>query len=74
MTTTAIIILVLAVILVCGVGLYLFRKERSKKLRSRFGPEYDHALHQYGSRTRAAAQDQLGEAAQNGEDAGRPHS
>jgi len=32
---------------------YLLRMERSKKLRSKFGPEYDHALHEYGNQTKA---------------------
>ncbi|PWU10105.1 MAG: hypothetical protein C5B51_05105 [Terriglobia bacterium] len=53
MTTTSLIILIVAVVVVAGVVWYLLRQQRSKKLRSHFGPEYDHALRQYGDRQKA---------------------
>ena len=53
MTTTSIIILIVAVIVVAALVLYAFRERRSKKLRSHFGPEYDRALREHGSRTSA---------------------
>jgi len=52
-TATAVIILIVAVLAVLIVGFALFRKERSRKLRAHFGPEYERTLHQYGSETKA---------------------
>jgi hypothetical protein len=52
MTTTAIIIIA-AVIVVAIAAWLFFRQQRSKKLRSRFGPEYDHAVAMYGSSGKA---------------------
>ena len=53
MTTTSIVVLIIAVIVVAAVVWYLLREQRSKKLRSRFGPEYDRVLREQGSRTKA---------------------
>ena len=53
MTTTTVILIIVAVILVALVAWYVLLQNRSKRLRSRFGPEYDHALHEYGSQTKA---------------------
>jgi hypothetical protein len=47
------VILVVAIVVVAILALYILRQERSKKLRSRFGPEYTHAIQQYGNQTRA---------------------
>lgn len=52
MTTTAIISIVAIVVVAIGAWLF-FREQRSRKLRARFGPEYEHALRTYGSSTKA---------------------
>jgi len=53
MTTTTLILVIFAVVVVAILALYLIRQERSKKLRARFGPEYDHVLHEFGNQSRA---------------------
>ncbi len=53
MTTTSLVILVIAILVVAALGWYLLRQQRSKKLRSQFGREYDRAVHQYGDRPKA---------------------
>jgi hypothetical protein len=47
MTTTGWIILIVAIVLVLGTILLL--KARSRKLKSRFGPEYDRVVRERGS-------------------------
>jgi hypothetical protein len=53
MTATGIILLVVAVIVIAVLAWYLVRERRSKTLRSRFGPEYDFAMREFGSRPKA---------------------
>jgi hypothetical protein len=53
MTTTGIVLLIAAVIVIAVFAWYLVREQRSKRLRSRFGPEYDDVLRRYGDRPRA---------------------
>jgi hypothetical protein len=53
MTTTSLLILIVAVIVAAAVTVYMLREQRSKQLRSRFGPEYDRVLHEHGTRTKA---------------------
>lgn len=53
MTTTSIVIILVAVIVVAAIAFYLLRERRSKQLRSQFGPEYDRALREHGSRAKA---------------------
>jgi hypothetical protein len=53
MSSTTAIALVIFIIAVCFVGWFLFTKRRTQKLRTRFGPEYDHALKEHGSRAEA---------------------
>ncbi|HEX3747754.1 MAG TPA: hypothetical protein VHW09_27650 [Bryobacteraceae bacterium] len=53
MTTTTVIVLVVAVIVVAAIAFYLFRQWRSQKLESHFGSEYERAVHDYGSRSKA---------------------
>ena len=52
MTTTAVIIIA-AVIVAVIAAWFLFRQQFSKKLRSQFGPEYENAVHKYGSSVKA---------------------
>jgi len=57
MTTTEIVVIVVALLILAAlVAWYVARRQRSKKLRSRFGPEYQHAVNQLG---RARAEQDL---------------
>jgi hypothetical protein len=55
MTTTTVltVILLLAVLVIAGLAWKLFQKQHTKKLRSRFGPEYDRTIEQYGTAAKA---------------------
>lgn len=54
MTTTAVIIIAVVIVAAVAVAAWLlFRQQRSKRLRSKFGPEYESAVRQYGSAPRA---------------------
>jgi len=54
MTTAAWIIVATVIVVACAVILYC-RQQRSRTLRSRFGPESEQAVRQYGSSTKAEA-------------------
>jgi hypothetical protein len=53
MTATGIVLIIIAVAIIAVLGWYLMREQRSKRLRSRFGPEYDFAMHEFGTRPKA---------------------
>jgi hypothetical protein len=53
MTVTSIVILIGVLIIVAAVGLYLLQQRRSRRLRSHFGPEYDRAVREHGSPSKA---------------------
>ena len=53
MTTTSIIIVILAVLVLAAVAFYLVRQQRTRRLRSRFGPEYERTVREFGSRPKA---------------------
>ncbi len=53
MSTTMIIMLAVTVIVIAAVGWWAWRKQRADNLPRRFGPEYSHAVEQYGSEARA---------------------
>lgn len=53
MSTAAIVILFVVILAAVGLALYAWQTQRSKRLRSRFGPEYDQAIREYGTRTKA---------------------
>jgi len=55
MTTTTVLILILmvAILVIAGLGWKLFHRQRTKKLRSQFGPEYDRTIEQYGEPEKA---------------------
>jgi hypothetical protein len=53
MTTSSIIILILVVVVVAAFALAMLRERRSRRLRSHFGPEYDRAVRESGSRSKA---------------------
>jgi hypothetical protein len=52
-TTVAIIIIVAVLIVIAALAWTYSRRRRSQRLRSHFGPEYDHAVRELGNRTRA---------------------
>ncbi len=51
-TTTAVVIIV-AVVVVAILAWFLLRQRRSLTLRRRFGPEYEHAIREFGGRSKA---------------------
>jgi hypothetical protein len=55
-TTELALIIALAVIVVAGIATWIFlRKRRTERLRTQFGPEYDRAVKEDGSRRHAEA-------------------
>jgi len=52
-TTTALTIIIAVIIIVAIAAWFFVRQRRSRKLRSRFGLEYDHAVAMYGSSAKA---------------------
>lgn len=48
-----IVVLVIAVLVVLAIGLLAVRRQRSVKLRERFGPEYDRVVQQEGGTRKA---------------------
>ena len=53
MTTATALIVVGILIVVAAAAWYFSLQHRSTRLRTRFGPEYDRAMQDYGSRTKA---------------------
>jgi hypothetical protein len=56
MTSTQIAMLVVVVIAVIAVAAFLVLQNRTKKLRARFGPEYDRAVAETGNKFKAEAE------------------
>ncbi len=52
MTTTSIVILLCAVVAIALVAWYFLHQRRTKQLKARFGPEYQHAIREYGGPAR----------------------
>jgi hypothetical protein len=55
-TSTVIIIIVVAALAVIAIVAWLAVRQRSQRLRARFGPEYDRTLERAGSRQQAEAE------------------
>jgi hypothetical protein len=56
MTTTAVVVIIICICVIiaaAGVGFVFWRRQRSRRLRSRFGPEYDRTVAEFGSRPKA---------------------
>ncbi len=53
---TILVLVALAVVVILVVGLLLGRKNRSKRLQSKFGPEYDQAVTDTGAKRTAEAE------------------
>jgi hypothetical protein len=55
MSTDA-IVAIIAVLVAAVIGVFLYvQRQRSKRLRSKFGPEYDHLVDRYGDQRKAEA-------------------
>jgi FtsZ-interacting cell division protein ZipA len=53
MSTVTLVLIIVAVVAV-AFGLFMYiQKERTKRLRSKFGPEYDRVVDSYGNRSKA---------------------
>ena len=46
-------IAIIAVLIAAGAAIYVAQRQRSRQLRTHFGPEYDHALEGFGQRRAA---------------------
>jgi len=55
MNTTELIVLALATVMLIAAVLILFRRQRTQKLRSKFGPEYGRAVQDSGGAAKAEA-------------------
>jgi len=53
MSTTTAVILILVILALAAAAWYFITRQRTKQLRSRFGPEYHHAVEEFGSQARA---------------------
>jgi len=53
MSTTTIVVLAVTVVVIAAVAWWVSRQQRTRQLRQKFGPEYHHAVEQYGSEARA---------------------
>ncbi|HLK68580.1 MAG TPA: hypothetical protein VKU19_34340 [Bryobacteraceae bacterium] len=53
MSTAAIVVVVAVIVVLAIVAWVFYQKERSRKLRSHFGPEYERAFRQYGGVAKA---------------------
>lgn len=55
MTTTTVLtlILIVAILVIAGLAWKLFERQRTRNLRSHFGPEYDRTIEQYGEPSKA---------------------
>ncbi len=56
MDQTVLIVIAVVVVALIVAAVVIFQRRRSDHLRSRFGPEYDHALEETGSRSKAEAE------------------
>jgi hypothetical protein len=56
MTSAQLAILIIAISIVAAGVILLLMRGRSRKLQTRFGPEYDRAVSEHGSRLKAEAQ------------------
>lgn len=56
MTTTAVIAVIIALLAVAIAAWALLQVRRTTHLRTRFGPEYDYAVHREGDRRKAEAE------------------
>lgn len=53
MTPSQIIVIVVAVAVIAAIAYLVYRRQRTRSLKGKFGPEYDRAVDSYGGRGRA---------------------
>ena len=53
MSTTTAVLLILVIGGLAAAAWFLIARRRTRQLRSRFGPEYEHAVHEFGTQARA---------------------
>ena len=51
MNTTLVVIIAVAVIALALAAIFLLKRAKTKRLQDRFGPEYDRAVHEAGTRS-----------------------
>ncbi len=56
MTSTQVVMILIVVVALVALGIVLFARHRSRKLRARFGPEYNRAVQEIGSKYKAEAE------------------
>ena len=56
MSTTTMIILVIAILAIAGAAFLYFQKRRTEQLHGHFGPEYDRAIDEFGNRQKAESE------------------
>lgn len=56
MKITVILILIIGLAVLVVAAFLYFRRRRTADLRKQFGPEYKHAMHQYGNQRKAEAE------------------
>jgi FtsZ-interacting cell division protein ZipA len=56
MNTTAFVILAIVIVAIAVGAFFYLRRRRSETLRKQFGPEYKHAVDQYGDQRKAEAE------------------
>lgn len=56
MNILAIVAIIVAVVAICIAGWALYQVQMTRRLRSRFGPEYEHTVERAGDRRRAEAE------------------
>jgi hypothetical protein len=54
-TSTIVVAIVIVVVVVAAAIILIIRNQRSKRLRTRFGPEYSRAIEETGSKSQAEA-------------------
>jgi hypothetical protein len=52
-STVLIVVLIVAVLVIAALAWNLFHRQRTRRLRSQFGPEYDRTIEQYGQPSKA---------------------
>jgi hypothetical protein len=56
MSTTTLIALIVAAAAIALAAFLFYQKRRSERLHGKFGPEYDHAVHEFGDRRKAESE------------------
>lgn len=55
MNVLEVVAIVVVLAIIAAIGWFVYRRQRTERLRKEFGPEYDRAVHEYGEPGRAEA-------------------